>query len=339
MTKVVIELTNRCNLVCQHCFSGRHGGRDELPLEILQNILAGAKGLGFQHICFTGGEVTIYRQFPEALRLTCEANFDFAFNTNGWNFPAVYSVLQRYRERLRTITFSLDGVDQTSHDVQRGRGSFRRLMQAVSLCVVKDLPFTFNTVVTTRNRHQLNRIVRLAQQLGSQGIRFAHLMPTPLTATLGLELSPAECKEVEARVWHLRRTASFPVIMAAGYHTTDLIPCTPLHLEQVNVDCRGFLTVCCQLSGHGDEMGQNDVMANLGEVNFAEAFEKLKAENARFRAAKLAHLDSGQFADTDYFHCWYCTNYYRKLDWLKAWPDHPWASQVWELAPPSTSSA
>jgi MoaA/NifB/PqqE/SkfB family radical SAM enzyme len=47
VAKLVIELTNRCNLYCQHCFTGRHGGRDDLPLNLLAKILAEAKAYGF----------------------------------------------------------------------------------------------------------------------------------------------------------------------------------------------------------------------------------------------------------------------------------------------------
>ena len=34
MTRLVIELTNRCNLRCQHCFAERHATTGDLPLTI-----------------------------------------------------------------------------------------------------------------------------------------------------------------------------------------------------------------------------------------------------------------------------------------------------------------
>ena len=73
MARIVIELTNRCNLRCQHCFSGRHGGRDDLPLELLQDVLDEAKTHGFDHLTFTGGDPTIHPHFTEVLRRTFEA--------------------------------------------------------------------------------------------------------------------------------------------------------------------------------------------------------------------------------------------------------------------------
>jgi len=38
MSSLIVELTNRCNLSCQHCPSGRHGGRSELELVFIQAL-------------------------------------------------------------------------------------------------------------------------------------------------------------------------------------------------------------------------------------------------------------------------------------------------------------
>ena len=67
MGRVVIELTNRCNLSCDHCFTGRHGGSDDLSLEIFQKILDEAKTCGFDELSFTGGDPTVHANFPEVL--------------------------------------------------------------------------------------------------------------------------------------------------------------------------------------------------------------------------------------------------------------------------------
>ena len=39
MARLVIELTNRCNLRCQHCFAERHAATGELPLAIIDKVL------------------------------------------------------------------------------------------------------------------------------------------------------------------------------------------------------------------------------------------------------------------------------------------------------------
>jgi MoaA/NifB/PqqE/SkfB family radical SAM enzyme len=320
-----MELTNRCNLNCQHCFSGRHGGKDDLSLRILRHVLASAQTCGFDEISFTGGEPTVYPHFVEALRLAYEGGYRFGFVSNGQNFPRMYPRLLPYREKLSVITFSLDGASEETHDRLRGRGTFRKLMQAISVCVVADLPFTLNMVVTAHNRHEVGEMAQLARGLGSRGLRFGHLMPNHITTAQGFDLSPWARKEVEAEIWHLRDTYSIPIAMAPGYHTTNLFPCGPLKVQELNIDCQGNLTRCCHLSSHGDGVGQGDVIGNLSEMSFTEAYQRLVQENEQFHQKKLAHLAGGRFRDSDFFPCWYCSLYYRKVDWLKEVEDHPWA--------------
>ncbi|MBX3011476.1 MAG: radical SAM protein [Caldilineaceae bacterium] len=330
--KLVIELTNRCNLHCDHCFSGRHGGRDDLPLAVLEHLLSEARAHGFEVLNFTGGDPTVYRHFMTAIAQTCAAGYDFTLNTNGWNFLQVGPQLLPYRQHLQVITFSLDGATAATHDQLRGKGSYQRVLQAISLCVVQEIPFTVNMVVTAHNRHEVATMAHLMHRLGSRGLRFGHLMPSPLTTDQGLDLTPWERKLVEAEIQHLRRQSPLPIVMAPGHYTTDLFPCAPLHLEEVNIDCHGNLTTCCHLSGHGDEVGRGDIMGNLQEISFTNAYTKLQAENERFRQQKLAQLRQGQFQDTDFFTCWHCSNHYGKVDWLQARPTHAWTPLLWTNA-------
>ena len=43
MVRLVIELTNRCNLRCLHCFTERHAATGDLPLTMLEKSCTRAK--------------------------------------------------------------------------------------------------------------------------------------------------------------------------------------------------------------------------------------------------------------------------------------------------------
>jgi MoaA/NifB/PqqE/SkfB family radical SAM enzyme len=250
MTRIIIELTNRCNLRCQHCFAERHAATGDLPLAILEKILREGRDLGIDHLAFTGGEPTIHRQFEEIIARVCEAGYTFSFVSNGMTFPHLYPLLLQHRQWLTGVTFSLDGAREATHDQLRGAGSYRRVMRAASLCVIKDLPFTINMVLTSQNRHEVGEMVGLASRLGSRGLRFGHLMPTSDTARRQLDLSPHERRDVEAEIGRLHQASLVPVIMAPGYYSeSPLFPCAPLTVQEYNLDYRGNLTLCCHLSG------------------------------------------------------------------------------------------
>ena len=332
MGKIVIELTNRCNLSCQHCFTGRHGGDSDLPLEVLQEILDNARNQGFEHLCFTGGDPTVHANFPEVIRRTHAAGYKFSFNTNGWNFPIVYPKLLPYVDRLSVVTFSVDGATEATHDQQRGEGSYRRVLKAISICMIEGIPFTINMVITGQNRHEIDEMGLVATQLGARGLRFSHLMHSPITTLKGFDLTTQERKVVEAEVWNLRNKYPIRIDMGPGYFTTSLFPCAALSLLEINVDCQGNLTKCCHLSGHGDEAGKDDIGGNLAEIGFAAAYARIAAENEEFHQAKLEYLGGGKFQDADFFPCWFCSLYYDKLGWLKKFKRHSWAPLMWDRA-------
>ena len=251
MARLVIELTNRCNLRCQHCFEERHAATGDLPLEIIHKVLSEGKSCGIDHLAFTGGEPTIHRQFDEIISLVCQAGYTVSFVSNGMNFPQVYPLLLRHRQWFTGVTFSLDGAREETHDRLRGNGSYRRVMRAASICFFKDLPFTFNMVLTAQNRNEIAEMIWLAERLGSGGVRFGHLMPISDTAAHGLDLSLQERRTVEGDIWRLQKSAAVPVGMAPGYFSeSPFFPCAPLKLKEFNLDYRGNLTLCCHLSGY-----------------------------------------------------------------------------------------
>ena len=329
MKRLVIELTNRCNLRCLHCFDERHAGTGDLPLEILEKVLREGKSCGIDTLSFTGGEPTIHRRFRAIIRRLCEAGYCFGFVSNGTNFPRIYPLLLRYRDGFKGVTFSLDGAREETHDRLRGKGSYRQVMRAASICVFKDIPFTLNMVLTTQNRQEVEAMVRLGAQLGSKAVRFGHLMGTRETAMRGLDLTPQERLEVEAEIWRLKEPAPILVTMAAGYFSeSPLFFCAPLELEELNLDYNGNVTLCCHLSGYPGSSRGADYIGNLREISLAEAMERSQRLVDAYLAEKRERVGRGEFSRLDHFPCWYCLKYFAKVSWLKNFPDHSWAHET-----------
>jgi MoaA/NifB/PqqE/SkfB family radical SAM enzyme len=191
-------------LSCGHCFDERHAATGDLPLEILQKVLRDGKSCGIEQMSFTGGEPTIHRRFEEIIDLVSQAGYPFSFVSNGASFPRIYRLLVERRSWFLGVTFSLDGAQQETQDRLRGKGSYRSVMRAISICAFKQLPFTFNMVLTAKNCNEIEEMVELAERLGSHGVRFGHLMPTSETALRKLDLTPEQRREVESNIWRLR---------------------------------------------------------------------------------------------------------------------------------------
>jgi MoaA/NifB/PqqE/SkfB family radical SAM enzyme len=333
MARIVIELTNRCNLSCGHCFDERHAASGDLSLEVIDTVIREGKSCGIEQLSFTGGEPTIHRGFEEIIERVSAAGYRFSFVSNGTNFPKIYPLLLKHRRCFLGVTFSLDGAREKTHDRLRGKGSYRSVMRAASICNFKDLPFTFNMVLTAQNRNEIGEMVWLAERLGSRGVRFGHLMPTPETALRKLDLTPEERREVEAEIWRLRSCASLPIGMAPGYFSeAPFFPCGPLELEEYNLDYNGNLTLCCQLSGNSGRNDDGDIIGNLNEVSLTEACERFRERVSSYLADKQEKISNRQFTELDHFPCWYCLKYLGKTSWLNNFPNHSWSVPDYTIA-------
>jgi MoaA/NifB/PqqE/SkfB family radical SAM enzyme len=279
-------------------------------LEIIEKVLSEGKSCNIDRLSFTGGEPTIHRDFRHIVRRVDETEYKFGLVSNGTNFIQTHRVLIEHKQHFEGITFSLDGASEETHDRLRGKGSYRRVLKAAAICTFRDLPFSLNMVLTAQNRREVAEMVELATRLGGRGLRFGHLMSTPETYQRGLDLTAQERREVESEIWQLRKTAPITIGMAPGYFSENpLFPCAPLTLKEYNLDYRGNLTLCCQLSGHSGGTTANDVVGNLHEISLREACEAFHRRVAIYLDDKRERVGSGRFTELDHFPCWYCIKY------------------------------
>lgn len=304
--RIVLELTDRCNLRCAHCFEGRHGGRGWLAMQTFQTLLSQAKQLDFDEISLTGGEPTLHPDFASIVVGLCQNEFRFGVVTNGWNFEATWPVLKDAQPWFRGVTFSMDGARRETHDEIRGKKSFRRLLGAMSICVVRDIPFTINMVVTGSNSREIEDLVKLAEELGAAGIRFGHLVPTPRSVGNDLYLSHAERDAIDARVRSAGRAAHIPVGLAPGSYSTELFPCEPLQGNEINIDWKGNVTRCCHLSGQTHAADGSEMIGNLANAPLEALLQKLERALAEFREEKARRWECQGDEGEDRYPCEYC---------------------------------
>jgi MoaA/NifB/PqqE/SkfB family radical SAM enzyme len=328
MATLLIELTNRCNLTCQHCFDQRHGGCNEIQLSVIDKIIRFAGEHGFDTISFTGGEPTLHSHFPQIVRRVYEAGYKYGFVSNGQNFPWVYPQIKSFFDQLETITFSLDGATPNSHACLRGDGTFTNLMSAVSICVAKEIPFSFNSVVTAHNVKEIDQLINLAHQLGSSGVRFGQLMLTPSAMKHELALTPDMIKTVAEMIEQQKSDGNYPVYLGPGFHTTSLYPCASLQLSELTITCAGQLALCCHLPDHGRSLLNHDSKLDLKHVNFREAFMNWQDAVHNYRSAKTRYFNKHGNGFAEHLPCWFCQSYSGQVNWLKDYTNNPWSRFV-----------
>jgi MoaA/NifB/PqqE/SkfB family radical SAM enzyme len=327
--RLSVELTNVCNLHCSYCLRDEealyHTPADFLATEFFESIVQQAsESFGITHVIFTGGEPTLHPHFGQILAITQKNGLKASFVTNGWNFEKIWPKLLAYRDAVTHVAFSLDGPTREEHDRWRGEGSFVRLVRAFSRCFAGGLPFVVKVGIRRDTASNLERISLFAARMGAAGLNFVHVMPTSSEVEGVSVLDLEERRQAEKEIANLSRIFKMKIGIDVGYSNINPgPPCSALAHVSCNVDYRGRLSLCCNLSGYRGGVGEEDIAADLHKQSFADAFSSLSriaAEKLNARATRLEELAVHNLPVDLYTAspCLFCLNTSGKLPWRRS---------------------
>ena len=127
----------------------------------------------------------------------------------------------------------------------------------------------------------------------------------------------------DQEIANLSRIFKMKIGIDVGYHNLDVsAPCSALAGVNCNVDYRGRLTLCCNLSGFRGASNEQDVVADLAQEEFASAYgrlAKLGSEQLQARRIRLeAIADQDEVVDPYVSSpCLFCLDTFGKLPWRK----------------------
>ena len=324
--RLTVELTNICNLHCSYCLRDEdalyHTPANFMPIDLFARVAEAARDrMGVEHISFTGGEPTLHRQFAEIVDAAARLSLTCSFVTNGWHFEKVWPVLAARRGTVTHVSFSLDGATADAHDRWRGKGSFERVVRAFSRCWASGFPFHVKVGIRRDTLPDLERFALFAARLGAAGLSFAHVMPTSGAVAGESALTLEERAAAEREIALLARIFTMRIAIDVGYYNVGRAsPCSALSGVSANVDYRGHLSLCCNLSGFRGGSGDADVAGDLTREPFAAAFERLRALAAAQSERRIHALtlleDAGRAADlTTGSPCLFCLHTLGKTPW------------------------
>lgn len=330
-----LELTRHCNLRCKHCLRDDLDKPALMPVEFIRSILEQAKTYNKPHIAMTGGEVTLHPKFGEICDLIVSMGYRFHFVTNG---TTIQHVFRRIGKHAGTgnwdgVSISLDGATEATHDAIRGDGVFRKTMAAIAVCRANRVSVTVQMVVNRINRHELRAMAELCTMMRVNRLFYAHMQPTPHGVRDDIFLPPTEWMQIDQEILEIKQMFRLPIQQSAGYY--DLVPlshCKFLRNGALNIDYKGRLTVCCQLSNTGGaEDGEHDVVADLNKVSLTEAHSRLLDVYNNIHKVRLKKMGEGTLTKSDSFHCWFCLKHFKKLTYMKNHLNNPWVQTDPEL--------
>jgi radical SAM protein with 4Fe4S-binding SPASM domain len=155
-----LQITDRCNLRCGHCYIGESSSR-ELSCDQIRDLLSEFQEMQGLRVLITGGEPLLHSDFQAINHMLPGFMVRKVLFSNGHLITA--SLLDGLH--VDEIQISIDGLGD-AHDLLRGKGSFRNAMTALRLCREKGFAVSVSTMVHAGNLGDFDRMDGLFRDMG-----------------------------------------------------------------------------------------------------------------------------------------------------------------------------
>lgn len=270
----IIELTDRCNLQCVHCYINQSAGspaarQSELSTSQVCQIIDSLSSAGCLFLILTGGEVFIRPDFPEIYLHTLRAGILPTIFTNGTMItPELADLLAANPPQIVDITL-YGATRETYEAVTQQPGSYERCMRTIGMLRERGIQVSLKSMLLTVNMHELNEMQAFADQLGIK-LRYDGTIWPRLDGDrqpYRYRLSTEEMFEIDRTdderfgEWQKRACEFTDIEVRSGY----VFSCGA-GLRSFHIDTHGNLSACTMV---------RNPSYNLLETPFDEAWEKL----------------------------------------------------------------
>lgn len=197
---VGIQLTNRCNLRCKHCFQWNDEGfyhnmdesfqQDEIDLEVVKKIFSQTKEAN-SNLYLWGGEPLCYGHWEELANMLQADPRWTVLCTNGILIDEKIESIKKISSCL-AILISVDGFE-SENDKVRGKGTFKKVIKNIDLLLdlkrkgIFQGEISVNCVISEAMAGKLYDFMEYFEKKGVNTVYFCFPWYIPETAALKMD--------------------------------------------------------------------------------------------------------------------------------------------------------
>ncbi len=158
---LMVEITDRCNLACAHCYLGDTVGID-LPMQAIERLMEEFEVMGGLRLVVSGGEPLLHPDLERVNALAAGRAFRSVLVTNGTLLDEAIAGALSFQE----VQVSLDGMEK-GHDLLRGKGSFASALNGLDNLRRAGKSVSIATMVHSGNLDELDSLESLVRRIGA----------------------------------------------------------------------------------------------------------------------------------------------------------------------------
>lgn len=223
-TILILNLTNACNLRCQHCYANAlQPDKNELTTQEIQTLAPELHKNNIKFAILSGGEPLLRKDIFQIAQILKQHHILPYLSTNGL-------LIQPKNIHLIAQTFpyvgiSIDGNPQI-HDTFRGKkGAFQKSLNAISLCLQHHIKLGLRFTLTPLTLPSLPFLFQLAEEKQIPKIYISHLVHSGRANQLST-LTPPQYQHAIQLI--LQKAFSYaenhtPIDIVTGNNETDAV--------------------------------------------------------------------------------------------------------------------
>jgi MoaA/NifB/PqqE/SkfB family radical SAM enzyme len=159
-----IELTNRCNERCVHCYIPHDNKISDIEPTLFYEVLDQCRDMGVLGLTLSGGEPMLHNEFCNFLRKAKE--YDFSINVLS-NLTLLNDeiIAGMKANRLSSVQVSLYSLNPEIHDsITKHKGSFYQTRNNILRLIENDIPLQISCPTMKQNRNCFSDVLQWAKQ-------------------------------------------------------------------------------------------------------------------------------------------------------------------------------
>lgn len=158
---LLVNITNKCNLKCKHCYLGESGDK-EVGIRSFEKAVSQFEDMGGLKLMISGGEPLLHSKFRELLDILPSYELRMVVLSNGTLIHKKEA--EKLSKYVDEVQVSIDGIK--SHDLLRRKGSYDKAMRGISALRGSGVPVSVATMVHRYNAGEFGAMKKLFSGLG-----------------------------------------------------------------------------------------------------------------------------------------------------------------------------
>lgn len=172
---VSLQVTEKCNLRCKHCYAsaGEANYANELTLDQWKSTISGIAEFADVEKCIpiiTGGEPLLRRDILDIIDFAMAKLNNVVVVTNSLLLTDELIAELASRENLM-IQVSLDGARRETHEYIRGKGTYDRAIRNIEKLVQNQINVGLSPICTETFFEEIDEYFQLAKKLGVKTVQ------------------------------------------------------------------------------------------------------------------------------------------------------------------------